>query len=215
MLVNCVTVPYKPVTLPITVDARFDRCLAGDGLGRITLEEKDLRLDLDLEWIIQDGVLNSQMFSSLGETLLSLKVVREPPELQIDGRVKEKLPTIELDNDGFLEIDGNFVGIKGWELACFLKHRFPRSWLDHVRQHEINENTIKLRVEEDGRDIDLRANTVPLDNIKVCAVINWRNAFGIVKSTLEVCNVEEKGTYSTTFSGYDDYELKWVDSNEL
>jgi hypothetical protein len=216
VLVGCATVPYKPITLPITIDARFDRCVAGDGLGRMTLDDaKSLRVDFDLEWVIRNDVLDSQMFNSLGETLLSLKIVRDPPQVTLDGRVVEKLPSIEVDSDGFLEVDDKFVGIKAWELACFLKHRFPRPWLDHVRQLKENEKTIVLKIEDDERDIDVRANMLPIESIEVCSTIKWRNIFGMVKSQIEICNREEKGTYSTVFSGYDNYVLKWVDSNEL
>ena len=91
-------------------------------------EESELKGTGDIEWIANDvSDWKLDLTTPLGQTLVRIK--RQRKEVSAIGMYKEQIPEINVREDGFLEIDGNLVGLKPGEIPCILKNTLPQSWM--------------------------------------------------------------------------------------
>ncbi len=207
---GCVVTGTKtPRTLPASMESYFRICnpLAGAMAVRV-IDDGNLLGSSEMEWESQESGWKIDLSSAAGFNVATL--VHTGRTVSVTGQHAARLPEMAVDADGFLEVDGNFVGIKAREIPCLLASVLPRSWTPLIYAVEGSENNrFKILIEDDDRDIIVRTRHLgDPGKEQVCADISWRNKL-IFKTTLKWC-VEGKGLMKGEISGLNNLSVKWV-----
>jgi hypothetical protein len=208
--VGCVaTGPKESRTLPASMESYFRICnpLSGAMVVR-ALDDGNLLGSSEMEWSSSDSGWRIDLSNAAGFNLATL--INTGRNLTRTGEHAGRLPPMSVDAEGFLEVDGNFVGIKAQEVPCLLASALPRSWIPLIYMVEGNQDSrFKISIEDDERDIIVRTrNLGHPEKEQICAEISWRNKL-IFKSTLKWC-VEGKGLMKGEMSGLNNLSVKWV-----
>jgi hypothetical protein len=171
-------------------------------------DEGNLLGSSEMEWESEEAGWKIDLANAAGFNLATL--VNAGRKITITGQYAERLPPMAVNTDGFLEVAGNFVGIKAREIPCLLGSALPRAWTTLIYSVEGNQDDrFKILIEDDERDIVVRTkNLGDPTKEQICADISWRNKL-IFKSTLKWC-VEGKGLNKGEISGLNDLSIKWV-----
>lgn len=210
VLTGCQTIPKPiPLELPITVQEFFDACMAGDGLSSLRIRGPDVDISsLEVEWIGKENRDWSwDITNPLGQSMLTAAYSKEKQSITMGGQAASRVPPLAVGKDGFLRVDGHFVGIRPEELSCFLRMKFPQAWLDIAYSYEeMNARSVILAADKERRI------TVEVDNIQSvlkrrgCAAVHWSHMLGIVRSEIKFC-VKPGRLPSLSVTGLDDWHL--------
>lgn len=212
-IVSCSTTPKKQnVVLPVTIEGLFATCNTGDGAVNLQVYDKNaMRGSGDLEWIADfNRGWRSELINPLGRSLLSLSYDERKKTFTQSGGLANYLPPLRVE-DGFIEVDGYFVGLMPSEVPCFLKFRLPRNWLPYVHTFEQAANSVRMTIIDDHRTIHTEiTGTQPELTSKICSTITWSVFLGMVNRSMTICN-ELTGTHSGYLKGLDEFSIRWVD----
>lgn len=206
---GCATYPNQQnPRLPAVAESLFDSCETGDGAMAMRAIADDLLVGVaEAEWLAQKGAWTLQLLSPLGQTILSLK--HGNGGLALQGPLARQLPALATRKDGFLEVDGHFVGIKAAEIPCFLQGKLPSPWRSDLKA--VHEDGLKQRFWFDDEErvvkvTAIRSSQRP-DLRKFCAQIKWGSF--LFRNKLLICR-EVTDKMTTTVSGIGAYRLEWV-----
>ena len=195
--------------LPASMESYFRICSPLNGAMVVRAsDEGNLIGSSEMEWESEEAGWKIDLSSAAGFNLATL--TNTGRSIKISGQFAGRLPPMAVDTEGFLEVDGNFVGVKAREIPCLLASALPRSWTPLIYSVEGNQDDrFKILIEDDERDIVVRTKHLG-DPAKeqICADISWRNKL-IFKSTLKWC-VEGKDLNKGELSGLNDLTVKWV-----
>lgn len=198
--------PIENLELPLTVDSKFSVCMEGDGANVVEYSiEDNFAGSGEVEWIAKSSdELIIQAVSPMGQPIYQLKYHKESNNLNAIDYVGLAPTQLGVDNDGFLEVDGNFVPVKIEELPCLLRSQYPKTWLRNVVGKSLRDKFILIRISEDKRTIKMK---IGLDN-KIqtdCAKISWRRFLFLKYEFLLCLNQNSAG-----FLKFEDkFEAKW------
>lgn len=214
---GCQTLPKIEIaSLPPTLEGLFTICSGGEGsLSVSVLIESEFLGSALFDWVSdrerRGTEWNGEFRTALGHSILTVSLGGR--EIIMSGAIARQLPPIRIRPDGFLEIDGHFVGIKGKELPCLFKFRFPREWLAKITRFEREADRALLESEPDGRSVKVVAEGMSSPPARsVCAEVSWRRFFGMVKSVATFCHHYDKQKRSSLKVG--SIEVNWIDIDE-
>lgn len=192
------------LSLPTIHSGLFSECSGGEGGGQLTVKVENLAEKVELDWM-QRPDFEGRVYNPLGQTML--KISRIQDRLIFGGRMASGLPDVTIDEEGFLETDGVSLGVKMAEVGCFLRHRWPRDWLENVIGARTQGGRTRLNISMEGRDIDLYLNTGKGGVTRTCSQITWNIFWILVRSEAEVCILGEGRELTVEAS---DLKLRWV-----
>ncbi len=206
----CQTVPTPiPLQLPITVQDFFDACMVGDGLASLQVRGSDTEISsLEIEWVGKDNRdWKWEITNPLGQTMLTGSYNSAEQKITTSGQAVELVPPLAVGKDGFLRVDGHFVGIRPEEMSCFLRMKFPQHWLDRAFAYEEIENRAIILAADKERRIDIEVEHIQsVLKRRGCANVRWSNLLGIVRSQIKFC-IKPGKQPSMTVTGFDDWHL--------
>jgi hypothetical protein len=209
-LSGCVGVGKKePVPLPAAMESYFRICSPLDGaLVMQVFNAGDLLGSAEMDWSSDEKGWKIDLSNAAGFNIASL--TQNGNTLKTTGSQAKKMPAMSVDGEGFLNIDGNFVGIKSKEIPCLLHGALPRSWTPLIFAVEGHQDKrIKISIGDDQRDIIVRTRHLgDSKSEEICAEISWRNKL-IFSSTVKWC-VSGAGLKKGEITGIKDYSVKWV-----
>lgn len=127
-----------------------------------------------------------QLSDPLGQTLLRFEVADN--KSKISGSFAHKIPAVNLDQDGYLLIKGNRLGLKARELPCIFNFVFPEEWQEKISDRWIEDELEVVRVTMDQRQVTLR---IPRgknpENHQLCANLKWWRFWGLVTREISWC----------------------------
>ncbi len=208
---SCVTTKkIAPPLLPTAFQTAFSSCAHNDGFSVIRIYEGDRFLgSSEADWKAKKtGHIDILLRDQLGRTLLKAKI--EDSSVKTAGLLAFKLPPIGVRDDGFLEVDSNFIGIKSSELACMMGLKFPQTWLNHLRSFtKTNSDTI-LVAKDDERVITIRFSKISdMKPAVKCAQIEWSHFLGLMSSKINWC-IKSGSTDYAEISMPNNYRMKWI-----
>ena len=207
---GCVATGTKdPRPLPASMESYFRICSPLNGAMVVRAsDDGNLLGSSEMEWESEEAGWKIDLSNAAGFNIATL--VNAGRTVTITGQHAGRLPPMSVNTDGFLEIDGNFVGLKAREIPCLLASALPRAWTPLIYSVEGNQdNRFKIFIEDDERDIVVRTrNLGDPTKEQICADISWRNKL-IFKSTLKWC-VEGKDLLRGEISGLNNLSVKWV-----
>lgn len=170
--------------IPISIQPYFSGC-AGDGsaLWRIELDDQGAA---EVEWVLESP--KKWEFRALDPVgRMKLQVRKEYHEFIAAGPLAAALPDLHVGEDGFLVIDQHWVAIRGDELACILKRKFPQLWMSEIFRLDSTNDQYEVHISEKERKIQIKINR-DSSNEQVCAKFSWRLYLGLMGRALEVCH---------------------------
>lgn len=210
VLTGCQTIPKPiPLQLPITVQEFFDACMAGDGMSSLQVRGPDIDISsLELEWI---GKANREwrweITNPLGQSMLMASYQQEKQSITMGGQAASRVPPLTVGTDGFLRVDGHFVGVRPDEMSCFLRMKFPQAWLETAYSYtEVDARSLILAGDRERRiSIDIEHIQSVLKR-RGCASVRWSKMLGLVRSEIKFC-IKPGKLPTMTVTGLDDWQL--------
>lgn len=211
-LVGCQTIPKSiDVNLPVAVHDVFDTCQNGEGsLHAEVSKDGENRGAADLDWVIKGkGTWITEVYNPLGQTVLRLAYQEGASAFQLSGPLRHELPEITIQKDRFVAVDGHFTGLKSEEIACLLKFKMPRDWLDNVKRVDSTEEYLTLDIRDQSRQIKMDFTGINRqDPFQVCAQISWSQFLGFGKAGYTICHAGVIGARQMKIEGVGHYSLK-------
>lgn len=208
---GCATVPRtEPASLPVTLQQSFGACHGRDGSAQLTVETEEGTLQADSEWVARSpGKWDLELTNPMGQPLLLLRYKREHGPFVSSGRLGERLPALGVDENGFVTVDGYFVGVRPEELACFFGYVLPSAWLDHTYAFRREKDELSFRSYDRHRDIEVTARHISQPNEReVCARIAWSQYLGAVRREGSLC-FQGASSKLATLHGFEGWNIKW------
>lgn len=212
VLSGCTLGKKESVPLPAVLESHFRACqpLNGAMVLQVFLSGA-LQGSVELDWASDDGGWKADMTDAAGFSVLRLHQTGR--EVRTSGPARKRFPVVTVDADGFLRMNGHFVGIKAREVPCLLHSALPRAWTLSVIGHSKKSSNALIDIDDGDRDITVRLkNLGDASNEEVCADISWRNKL-IFESQVRWC-VRGPGLKRGELSGIGDYTVKWVQFDE-
>lgn len=209
-LCSCQTIPSPvPLQLPITVQDFFDACMAGDGLASLQIRGPEIEMSsLEVEWVGKENRdWKWEVTNPLGQTMLTSSYDSAAQKIIMGGQAVEHVPPLSIGKDGFIRVDGHFVGIRPEEMSCFLRMKFPQHWLERAYAYqEVETSGIILAADEERR---IRIEVDHIQSVlkrRGCATVHWSNFLGMVRSQIKFC-IKPGKKPSLSVTGLDDWQL--------
>lgn len=215
-LSSCTTTPIDRQTLPEILKSQFAPCIPREGTVELTFQHKRSikASEVTLDFVADSSQkLRAELTNPLGQTMLGITL--DPPgrKLAFSGRSAKGLKEqVTVDDKGFLEVDGNFTGIKLSELICGLGGVWPEPWLNKLTTFQVisdkGQKSARLVAEDERRKIKL---TLPLtgEMPRRCADISISYALGLHREKVAMCLHPNKGLGSLSRSK-PDQSLRWA-----
>lgn len=203
------TAPSGDVKVPAVLDHLFIPCQPGDGATTLQVFDSGHLLGSgEAEWIAKGpGTWDVEVSSAVGSTMLKLQ--RRTGEVKAEGKLAAKVPKLAVNGNGFLEIDGHFVGLKADEIPCLLNFGLPRPWMTQAAALELSDRRTVVDFVEPSRTMTVTATDLGnRTREKVCTELSWRS-FLWFHDSLTWCQAPS-GKREATLSGVADYSIKWV-----
>lgn len=162
-ILGCQTLPSpKQIPFPQDIAQICKKCASRDGSIRYYSEPGSPILLVD--WVSDERAgVHAIAQNPLGQKVLELEMTRG--EVNISHELNRKLT---VDAEGFLRVDGHFVGLKANELPCFLGFSLPESWKNLGAFSSSQPKVVELK--DERRRIEIRK----LDGIKsIEASVMW------------------------------------------
>jgi len=206
LIYGCQTVPpIENLRLPPAAEAAFAPCGAGDGALLVKIyTDNQLAMSGELEWLAAPTGWKWELTSMIGQRLLRTEYAA--PHVVSSGPLAAQLPEIATDAEGFLMVEGHFIGLKAAELACLMSFKFPRSWLAGAIRYDDKEPQAILEIAETRRQI--RMNIARNEQQQSCARISWGGFLGLFRRNLDLC-YPRKTPKEGAASGLADYVITW------
>ena len=217
LCLSCQTVPkpLEDVSLPIPVEQIFSSCSSGQGaLSVNAFKDNEFAGAVEIEWKDTQSKpfgWQSQFLTPIGQELLRFSYIKESSSIHTSGRLSPQFSNIAVSN-GFLKVDGHFVGIRPEEISCFLGFKLPRKWLEHLVNIQEDRDKTLLVFHDKKREI--RSVYSKIDKGNICSSVTWSNYWGMVSSTLTLCLSGHGSNRVGTLQGIEGYRIKWKDIDE-
>lgn len=212
-LAGCQTVPTpKEMQVPRDFEEGFFTCGDGDGelMARL-LEAGQVKDTAPLDWISWDQKgWAVEGTSPFGQTLFRLTYDSPNKQFSTSGALN-RLPQLTTNDDGYLVVDGRWVGLKPQEIPCFFSGKVPASWLMRVVNWQRSKHELVFTTQEKGRSIYVRMEVDEQNTINFCSRVIWEYYWGFVSREVQICS----SNYVTSFSGFQDYRLEFERRNEI
>jgi len=199
-----------PVTVPASFHPLFGECYPADGGNQLRVFRQGTLLSSGgFEWLATSGGnWRLQILDPIGRVLIELRT--DATKITKAGLLAAKVPEIEIREDGYLEVDGHFIGLKSKELPCIFGFKFPRSWMQAVYAIETGEKGTTLHVDDDDRDIsiDIPAATQG-PAAETCSQVSWTQFLVFFSSQLDLCFSHDPRD-NAVLSGLEAIKLKWI-----
>lgn len=203
----CQTTPApQAMRAPEAFQEAFSQCNKGDGevLARL-LEGEQVINTVPMDWVAWGrrgwAVEGTSPF---GQTLFRLTYQGVDRSFATSGAFPGRLPDLASNEDGYLVIDGRWIGIRASEIPCFLKGQVPTAWLQSVIHWKLSSHELVFTSKEKGRALYVRMEVDEQNSINYCSRIVWSYYLGLVSRELKICS----SNILTSFSGYQNYRLE-------
>jgi len=211
ILSGCQTTPApKMMQAPSDFEEGFFTCGDGDGelLARL-LEGKQVIEAVPLDWVAwQRRGWAVEGTSPFGQTLFRLTFDSSNGKFSTSGALS-RLPSLTTNEDGYLVVDGRWIGLKPEEIPCFFSGKVPVSWLKRVVNWQRARHELVFTSQEKGRSMYVRMEIDEQNTINFCSRVIWQYYWGLVSRELTICS----SSFVTSFSGYQDYRLEFERQN--
>lgn len=210
-LTGCATVPKtEPASLPVTLQQSFGACHGRDGSALLTMETSEGSFRADVEWVARTPAKwDLELTNPMGQPLLLLRYKAEDGPFVSSGRLTEHIPKLNVDKNGFLTVDGHFIGIRPEELPCFFAFVLPSAWLDHTLDFQREKDEIRFMSYDRHRDITIEARHLSRpDERQVCARIAWSQYLGAVRREGSLC-IQGTASKVATLQGFEGLNIQW------
>lgn len=200
------------MTAPEDFAEGFSSCSNGEGelLARL-LDQGQVVDTVPLDWVAweQKGWA-IEGTSPFGQTLFRLKYDSSDSSFQTSGALA-KLPQMATNEDGYLMVDGQWVGLRPQEIPCFLQSKLPKAWLERVVEWKRSAHELVFITQEKNRAMYVRVEVDEQNSLNFCSRIIWNYYWGIVTREVQVCG----SNYITSIRGLEDYRLEFEQRNGL
>jgi hypothetical protein len=209
----CASQPHHDeIQLSPKTAGHFAQCLPSDGSMQlnVTSMENKKRIETSAEWLGETTDAYQLLLSDpLGQTLLSFEV--EQNKSKLSGSAARKLPRINLDQEGYFQIQGNRLGLKATELPCIFNLTFPQEWQDSISDRWLEGDMEIVRVTMDQRQVTLRIpRGKDVEKRPVCANLKWWRYWGLVTREISWCVdlSKREGKMAVAKGWHVDWQLK-------
>lgn len=195
--------------LPADLAPIFRTCAPSDGGIAIKVHERGaLKGAADLDWIAKSQqVFDMQLTGPIGQTLLMVR--RDSANLTLTGPLAAKVPPTKVLANGFLEVDGHFIGLRASEIPCLFRAALPSAWLQRLDSFESDDKETRIFVEEPRRDIVVSVAKTSKGYADYCVEVSWRT-FLFFSRSFTWCNKDLTEARQGVLSGLGDYTLEWT-----
>ncbi len=216
-LSGCVTVGSKDAPpMPADVATLFKACAPADGGVALTVREDEETLGSgELDWVAKPGSFESELSGPIGQTLLALKWSggRGAEKVEVGGELADRVPTVQVTKQGFLEVDGHFVGLKAAEVPCVLQAALPSSWPSGLVDVTREKGGKTLAFSENRRTMTVTIPGPGATRGGYCAEIAWP-IFLVFHRSLTWCVESREKAERGTVTGLGGYDVAWTKLKE-
>lgn len=185
--------------LPAVYMGRFDSCDAGEGWGRMSLKRGARQISSEFEWLLK-GRFQARLTNPFGQTILDIS--RDNNGLRKKGTLSLQWPEIDVNEQGFFLVDGQWIGVRFDEMICLLKQKWPHDWLGKVVGSKPMKTGYLISAQDEGRIIRL----VLKGQSAGCASFSWNAFWFFAPQKITACLIEGQSRLVVDFS---DYRLIW------
>lgn len=214
LLTGCITgAPSEPKILPAVVHPLFEPCVPNDGASAVQIFKDGLiQATLEVQWKAKgDGDWALEVTNAAGITMVSLE--KAGAKLNFAGKGVQRFPKLSIDSEGFLEVDGDAVGIKASEVPCVLGFRLPRSWMSLVRDVETEGKKMSVEMADGRREIRMTVKDTDKADAS-CTRITWSN-YLLFKQKLNWCRSGASAQKrQAAMTGIENFTFKWVAADD-
>lgn len=209
MIAGCVSfgekIPKVDIERELAWSSEFKSCVGIDG-GVKLISKNPLISSLVMDWISsrKEG-FRAEVSDPIGQLVLGLKMNKG--EFELEGPMAAKAKGLSVTKKGVFSFDGNDIPIRWYEIACFLKGAFPKSWLFHG-------TSIGYRTKEKvliAEWSDFRTIEVSKQGTLQCADIRWSIFLGFFEESVKYC-YDKKSKVGTL--SYEKDKLAWEPYDE-
>lgn len=192
----------------------FEKCTPTDGSINLTLTKKE---SVVFSEVVFDYIVSSKkefkghILNPLGG--VEAKIYKDKSDTSFSWTPKGKFKKLDLslDKENFLSLNDSFVGVKLSEIGCFLKYKWPKSWLKKFRLEKTKENYSEFIFDDQGREVILKYSKT--DKAIQCSRIKWSYFLGIYPKELLVC-LDSKKQQGSIYLKDQFSKLTWVAEDE-
>jgi hypothetical protein len=212
ILSGCSFGKKENVPLPAVLESYFRSCQPLDGAMSMQLFLSGaLQGSVEVDWVSDDAGWKVDVTDAAGFSLV--RIHQKARDVRISGPASKRFPPVIADRDGFLRVDGHFVGVKAKEVPCLLHGALPRPWALSIKNRTTRSSETRLTIDDGDRDIVVGIKKLgDPKNEELCTDISWRNKL-VFKSTVRWC-VRGPGLRTGDLTGVGDYTVKWVQFDE-
>ncbi|MEZ4742437.1 MAG: hypothetical protein R3B45_08325 [Bdellovibrionota bacterium] len=190
---------------------KFGTCFPKDGGLKLEVSfdsERILQIN-QLDWIsTSKDSWKAQFSDPIGRRLL--EIASSGSNISIIGKMKENLPEISVDTDGFLEVNGYKIGLLTSEIPCLLSFTLPIEWTEYVIGKVISEKLTTYDVRINKRAISVRSyDDYNYNSERACSEIKWTSMLGLKTNKIEWCKENISGKKTSTLKNAQGIVLSW------
>lgn len=195
--------------LPADLAPIFSTCAPSEGgVSAKVFEAGGLKAAAELDWLAKAvTTLDLELTGPIGQTLLALH--RDEANLTLAGPLAAKIPPARILRNGFLEIDGHFVGLRANEVPCLFRAALPNAWLQHLDSVESDARETRVVFAEKQREIRLSVAKSEAGFEGYCVEVAW-STFFFFKRSFSWCNEDVREARRGVLSGLGDFTLEWT-----
>ena len=187
ILTSCQTTSFQEIELPVVYLSNFENCHTGDGTISLSskFETKFPRIEFD--WAVQKyPSIALESYNPMGQTVAAIRYDAKSNKIKVRGALKDLSGRLSVkDNDIFYE--GNFIGLRTTELACYLKAKLPHKWLNHVSDYKKKKASSRYFVSSfENRTIYTKMKKTK-SGFYSCSRFEMTKYLGAVKYGFEMC----------------------------
>lgn len=199
LLSGCQTINRQPFEhLPRAHEKHFAQCENLSFSRQIGAYKEEVPLIKGyLDWISKPDRFDGEISNVLGQRILAIK--KKPHSLRFSKRALNSL--IQLDEDDFIIIDGNRIGIRDTDISCLLAGKIPNYLINNLMHTWQSKDKYHYTGSTKQRKIN-----VTISPSKNCLKLSWHN-YWIFKKTVKMCQSGD----TTTIKLPGDISIKLVE----
>lgn len=205
ILAACQTSKKLPVSeIPQTMLPLFDKCMKDDGGGDIVYNVNEKKITgISLDWIQNSKAFVGELSDPVGGTFVRWDMNKPDNKIDLAGYAAPKNGVLTIDQDGFLNFDDYFVGIRPDELPCFLSFKVPFQWTNYLIDKKTfrSKSSGKIGKQELEFNDDKRVMWVSYypQIGKTCSKVKWSNFWGLKSTVWNICYYTRKEPWKAVF----------------
>jgi hypothetical protein len=177
-------------------------CRNLDGSHNLYFKIQNSTMSLDLDWITHgDGTFEGDFFDPLGRSVAHWKM--NGNYLSFVSDFSSALSSLQVDETGFLTLDGQSLLIKSEELGCFFSGRLPKSWTNGLLG---DLTTWRLEYTDEWREIEFEGGKTR------CGSVQSRGFKSLFTSSIKFCI--SSSNKSGNIYWRDQFRVEWSSLDE-